>query len=212
MKELINKLKSALLKQLPGIQIQYEMAPLHRQRPDIQFIEPQNFIKSAVMILLCKDEKNEWFIPLTQRYKYEGHHSAQISLPGGKYEVLDECMQNTALRECNEEIGNIENILVLGKLTTVYIPISGYMVEPYLGICKEINPNFNIDVKEVKSLIKLTLTKLLDDTIVMNGIINNGSGNKVEAPYFKCNNHKIWGATAMILNELKVILKTEKLL
>ena len=86
------------------------------------------------------------------------------------------------------------------------------MVEPYIGICKEINPNFNIDVKEVKSLIKLTLTKLLDDTIVMNGIINNGSGNKVEAPYFKCNNHKIWGATAMILNELKVILKNEKLL
>ena len=86
------------------------------------------------------------------------------------------------------------------------------MVEPYLGICKEINPNFNIDVKEVKSLIKLNLTKLLDDGIVMNGIINNGSGNKIEAPYFKFKNHKIWGATAMILNELKVILKTEKLL
>ena len=212
MKELINKLKSALLKQLPGIEIQYEMAPLYRQRSDIQTIEPQNFIKSAVMILFCKDENNEWFIPLTKRYKYEGHHSAQISLPGGKYEVLDGCMQNTALRECNEEIGNIKNILVLGKLTTVYIPISGYMVEPYIGICQEINPNFNIDVKEVKSLIKLSLKKLLDDTIVKNGIINNASGNKIETPYFKCKNHKIWGATAMILNELKDILKTEKLL
>ena len=212
MKELINKLKSALLKQLPGIQIQYEMAPMYRRRLDIQTIEPQNFKKSAVMILLCKDENNDWFIPLTQRYKYEGHHSAQISLPGGKHEVLDGCLQNTALRECNEEIGNIENILVLGKLTTIYIPISGYMVEPYLGICKEINPNFNIDVKEVKSLIKLSLTKLLDDGIVMNGIINNGSGNKIEAPYFKFKNHKIWGATAMILNELKVVLKTEELL
>lgn len=212
MKELINKLKSALLKPLPGIQTQYEMAPLLRQRLDIKSIKPKNFKKSAVLILLCLDENNEWFVPLTQRFKYKGPHSAQISLPGGKHEVLDGCMQNTALRECNEEIGKIENILVLGKLTNIYIPISGYVVQPYIAVCQEVNPKFNIDTKEVKSVIKLTLTKLLDDNIVINGIINNGSGNKIEAPYFKFKKHKIWGATAMILNELKVILKSEKVL
>lgn len=212
MKELINKLKSALLKPLPGIQTQYEMAPLLRQRLDIQSLQPQNFIKSAVMILLCKDKNNEWFIPLTQRFKYNGHHSAQISLPGGKYESSDGSTQITALRECNEEIGKIETILVLGRLTNVFIPISGYMVHPYIAVCNEVNPKFNIDTKEVKSIIKLTLTELLDDNIVMNGILNNGPGNKIEAPYFKFKKHKIWGATAMILNELKVILKIEKVL
>ena len=75
---------------------------------------------------------------LTKRHVYEGFHSGQISFPGGKMEKEDANLEQTALRETEEEIGvPREAMQVFGSLTSVYIPPSGYIVHPYVSMLQE---------------------------------------------------------------------------
>lgn len=182
------------------------MAPVSRPKFDIENLSDDQYRPSAVMILFCKDELDEIFIPLIERHAYKGTHSAQISFPGGKYEVEDENLQNTAIRECFEEIGLKEEIEIVGKLTRLFIPVSGFLVEPYVGICKIKNPVVIPQEREVKSVLKLSLSQLLDDSIIEEGVVQAGE-YKIKTPYFLVEGNKVWGATAMMLNELKIVLK-----
>jgi 8-oxo-dGTP pyrophosphatase MutT (NUDIX family) len=206
---LINKLKAELLKTLPGQAIQFQMAPFGRT-PNFDSAELSTYKSSAVMILFCLDEKGNWFLPLTQRFSYAGAHSGQISLPGGKFDAADLSLQDTALRECYEEIGISENVEVLGSLTKLYIPVSSYMVMPFIGCCSVNEPSFVPQAREVKNILRLYLNDLLDDSLVKRGAVEVEGTNRfsIEAPYFRLGEHKIWGATAMMLNELKTILKS----
>lgn len=156
------------------------------------------------MVVLCVDETNNFFIPLIERETYNGTHSGQISLPGGKFDLEDLDLETTARRECFEEIG-LANIEVLGKLTSVYIPVSGFLVQPYLGYFEVKNPNFVKHEREVKSILNLSIEELLDDNIVKNGSVTLDLS--LNHPYFEMKEYKIWGATAMILNEVKAVLK-----
>ncbi|MBL7921488.1 MAG: CoA pyrophosphatase [Bacteroidia bacterium] len=202
----VNKLKTELQKPLPGIPAQYQMAPVSRPKFDVENLSEDQYRPSAVMILFCKDELDDFFIPLIERHAYKGTHSAQISFPGGKYEVEDENLQNTAIRECFEEIGLKEEIEILGKLTRLFIPVSGFLVEPYVGICKIKNPVVIPQEREVKSVLKLSLSQLVDDSIIKEGVVQAGE-YKIKTPYFLAEGNKVWGATAMMLNELKTVLK-----
>lgn len=200
----INSLKNALLKPLPGENIQLQMAPSTRPNININSLKITDYKQSAVMVVLCRDETDTFFIPLIERETYNGTHSGQISLPGGKFDIEDLNLETTARRECFEEIG-LQNIEVLGKLTQVYIPVSGFLVQPYLGYCTATNLTFVKHQREVKTILKLNIKTLIDDTIIKNGSVTNDVNLK--HPYFEANNYKIWGATAMILNEVKVLLK-----
>lgn len=202
----VNKLKTELQKTLPGIAAQYQMAPVARPKFDIENLPEDQYRPSAVMILFCKDADGNYFIPLIERMAYKGTHSAQVSFPGGKYETEDGNLQNTAIRECFEEIGLKEEIEVIGKLTRLFIPVSGFLVEPYIGICKIKNPVIIPQEREVKSVLKLSLTQLMDDTIIEEGTVQ-ASDYKIKTPYFLVEGNKVWGATAMMLNELKTVLK-----
>ena len=110
MEQLVNRLKTALSKTLPGIDAQYLMAPLNRKKIDLEALQTEAFRPSAVMILFCEDSGGETYIPLTERMTYNGAHSGQVSLPGGKYELQDKDLMQTAMRECYEEIGVNEKI------------------------------------------------------------------------------------------------------
>lgn len=204
----LNSLKNALETPLPGTEAQYIMAPVARQKYDLSTLNAENYKASAVIILLCLDDYGNPFIPLTERASYNGVHSGQISLPGGKFEPTDESLEKTALRECFEEIGLKDEVEILGKLSKLYIPVSGFLVEPFVGLYKMQNPNFLAHEKEVKKIIKFPLAHLLNEETVKTGLVENRGKFKITAPYFLIENHKVWGATAMILNELKVILKT----
>ncbi len=201
----INKLKNELQNPLPGIQAQYEMAPVSRPRFDIENLSEGQYRPSAVMILFCLDNDGEYFIPLIERMAYNGTHSAQVSFPGGKYEAEDENLQNTAIRECFEEIGLKEEIEIIGKLTRLFIPVSGFLVEPYVGFCKIKDPIIIPQEREVKSVLKLSLSQLLDNSIIEEGVVQ-ASEYKIKTPYFLVEGNKVWGATAMMLNELKAVL------
>lgn len=196
-------------KTLPGQDVQFVMAPLKRVRTDLGSLRPEDYRLSAVMILFCLDEHDNWFLPLTERYSYNGAHSGQVSLPGGKFEPIDVITENTAIRECFEEIGVKEEIEIVGKLTKLFIPVSGFMVEPFVGICRRKNPLFSANEREVKTIIRLRITDLLNHSIVRTGTIDLPGVEKemkIKTPYFAAGDYKIWGATAMILNELKTVI------
>lgn len=159
------------------------------------------------MVLLCIDQAGQWFIPLTKRRSYAGVHSAQVSLPGGKFDAGDVTLENTARRECEEEIG-IKDLEVVGSLSSLAIPVSGFMMQPFVGICTVAAPDFSLQVREVDKLIQLPLEALKTGQIIRKGSIQMESGFLIESPWYELENEKIWGATAMVLSEFAEIIKS----
>lgn len=206
MQSLTKLLKDALNKPLPGIEAQYEMAPITRPRFDMARLDPSSYRKSAVMLLIYKD-KDSYYIPLVKRHEYKGKHSNQIGLPGGKFDEADGNLMTTALRELHEEIGiHKQDIEIIGALTPLYIPVSSFYVEPFIAVCTLDKINFNVDAREVKQLIQLDTALLKQDSIIEHGGIVSGDGYKLKTPYFNVEGEIIWGATAMILNEFKKLI------
>src|SRR5690606_22811563 len=129
--------------ELPGEAVQFKMAPIERLQELKRIAKEKNTAKKAgVMVLFYPSEKLETFLILILRKTYNGVHSAQVGLPGGKLEEADETIQVAALRETEEEVGSPrETISVLKKLTDVYSPPSHFFVQPFLGMAAEL-PNF----------------------------------------------------------------------
>lgn len=192
---------------LPGVDAHNIMVPKER----LEIMKKLNFeqIKpriAAVMMLFYPKEGITHLV-LIVRNSYEGVHSSQIAFPGGKYEKEDANFEETALRETHEEIGiHPEKIEILKAFTKLYIPPSNFMVYPYLGICKE-EIVFNPNPAEVSDIIELPLSTFLSDTIIIESKIKTSYANAIDVPAFKIEEHIVWGATAMILSELKVVLK-----
>lgn len=207
LEQVINRLKKVLEQDLPGQDAQYLMAPLNRERIEPEILKVNYYKPSAVMIVLCEDENDQLFIPLTQRMTYNGVHSGQVSLPGGKYDEQDGDLMVTAMRECYEEIG-IKDLEILGKLTELFIPVSSFRVQPYLAACKIKNPVMINQEREVKTILRMQLSALLSNETVRHGSIEVMENLKVKTPWFDVNGHQVWGATAMILSELKELIKT----
>ncbi len=192
---------------LPASEAHYKMAPLERiqsmKNLKISSLNP----KPAAVMMLLYPKKGKTQLVLIVRNSYEGVHSAQIAFPGGKYESGDENFENTALRETFEEIGvNVDKIEIIMPFTNLYIQPSNFMVYPFLGICKE-EIIFLPDGNEVADIIELPLRDFLDDNLIVNTKLSNSYAVDIEVPAFKIREHIIWGATAMILNELKEVLK-----
>jgi 8-oxo-dGTP pyrophosphatase MutT (NUDIX family) len=206
--EVIHAIEFELLKPLPGKDIQLRMSSIRRLREMTNQSQIINGVKSSVLILLYPlTPENEISIVLIQRPSYEGVHGGQISLPGGRSEESDTNLRETALREAKEEIGiDPGKIITLGVLTELYIPPSNYLVLPFLGYASE-RPVFVPDPKEVAGIIEIKLKDLLNEGNIKYKDIHIKTGLSVYGPCFEIDNHTIWGATAMILNELKEILK-----
>lgn len=201
----IINLKELLKGPLPGEPAQFEMAHISREKIKYEDLKKGNYKSSAVLLLLAQ-RNGEFFIPLTERHTYKGAHSGQVSFPGGKKEEHDETLVHTALRECGEEIGVHKQIEVIGELTPLYIPVSGFLVNPYVGVYTGENLEYQINNLEVKSLLELTLSDLRNPGLIKETVIEPTQGYKIKTPYFDVRGRIVWGATAMILNEFKKLL------
>ena len=128
-----------------------------------------------------------------------------ISLPGGRANV-GEGLAVCALRESEEEIFlQRSDISLLGELTTLPIPVSRHLVHPFVGLAAD-NLLLRPDPREVQDILFMSVAKLLDpDTAKYGGVAI--PGGRYYAPYFELENHRIWGATAMILSELRAVLR-----
>lgn len=202
----IDNLKTNLQKPLPGVDAQFEMAHVKREKVLANSYESQNYRPSAVLILLFPNEQKQTSVLLIERMTYNGHHSGQIAFPGGKVEPNDIDLQATALREFFEETGSDATPTVIGKLTPVYIPVSKFMVQPFVSYVEQ-KPNFTASAYEVNALIEWEINHLLNPDIVKETTIEPTPGYKLKTPYFDVQGKVLWGATAMMLNELKWVLQ-----
>lgn len=198
------------IKKIPliGAKAHAEMSPNFRKKElEGLEIEKRNPKNAAVMALFYPNQDKETHLVLILRNTYEGVHSAQIGFPGGREEVIDNDLAETALRETYEEIGvPPEEVEVLKKLSGIYIPPSNFWVQPYIGIC-QITPTFVRQESEVKEILEIKLDDFLSDKNLIEKNLSTSYAKNVNVPAFLLNDKIVWGATAMMLSEVKGILK-----
>jgi 8-oxo-dGTP pyrophosphatase MutT (NUDIX family) len=190
---------------LPAIEAHVKMAPLERimSKPNHKEASP----RTAAVLMLCYPKNGNTHIVLIVRNEYEGVHSAQIAFPGGKFEETDIDFSVTALRETFEEVGiHPSKLEIIKTFTEVYIQPSNFVVYPFFGLCRE-EIHFIPDPTEVAQIIELPITTLLNDYIVVETEIPISETSSIVLPAFQIDNHIVWGATAMMLSELKEVLK-----
>lgn len=201
----ISTIAQRLALDLPGEAAHIEMLP-YRDATSKMLQEVDDYRESAVAVLLYHDS-NTLKSVLIQRPTYNGTHSGQIAFPGGKRDEDDADLLATAIREMHEEVGFYDpDILHLGELTRVFIPVSRFLVYPNV-FYSHVKPDFIPDPYEVADIItfelfdicqpeSLTSTKIqLDNGVVLKDI-----------PCFQIQEHIVWGATALIMNELRRVL------
>lgn len=200
----INRLKSI---PLGGTKAQFKLAPALRLKYSEEKILASNPKKAAVLALFYPNENNQTSLLLTKRASYNGTHSAQISFPGGKIEQTDQNLQETALRETWEEVGiETSKINVVREITDVYIPPSNFLATPFIGYSNQ-NLSFSTS-DEVAEIIEITLDDLLNDNNLSEISMNTSYMENIKVPCFKFNNHIVWGATGMILSEIKEMIRS----
>lgn len=159
----------------------------------------------SVMILLYPDGEQIKF-PLTKRHEYLGAHSGQVSLPGGKAELGESAIE-TALRETEEEIGvKAKQIKIIGQLSQFFVMPSNFMVVPVVGVLEQ-RPTYLAQESEVMKIIEGSLTDLIRPEAIRTKEILAAKIYPMLAPHFEIEGEVVWGATAMMLNELRVIVK-----
>lgn len=193
---------------LPGQESQAKMSPSYRAalmsgQADLM----ANARKAGVMALFYPDVQHQTKLILILRKTYSGVHSAQVGFPGGKLELDDPSLEYAALRETYEEVGVVMGtVQVIKALTELYIPPSNFMVYPFLGVASQ-TPEFKKQDDEVEDLIEVVLEDFVSDDHVGSQMLMTSLGKNVEVPVFKLNGHTVWGATAMMLSEIKDLLK-----
>jgi 8-oxo-dGTP pyrophosphatase MutT (NUDIX family) len=203
--EFFRVLQQHLARPLPGRDVQYRMASAFRRNELPDYEQLTDYRESAVCIALFERDGQIVFI-LIERPVYEGVHSGQIALPGGKKDPTDPDLMFTALRELYEETGiRLLPEDVLGSLSRLYIPPSNFMVYPYVAVLRSI-PVYQPDEREVKQVLEVSIDELMDETIIKETEIEVAPGMKIKTPYFEVQGKVVWGATAMMLNELKYII------
>jgi 8-oxo-dGTP pyrophosphatase MutT (NUDIX family) len=209
-RQLLEQLTTALASgQLPGQKAQSFMSPGERDR----FGQvPTDHRRAAVMALFHFGEREDSQLQLTfiRRSSRDARdrHAGQISFPGGSVEPQDDNLATTALRETEEEIGvPAGKIELLGELTDLYIPVSNFLVTPFVGFLAE-KPVYVPQVTEVDEVIELPFAHFLrpqakqtSDRTLVNGL------RLTKVPYWSVKEIEVWGATAMMTSELVALMK-----
>ncbi len=193
---------------LPAETSQFKMAPPFRKELLEKHKDSVKYAKKAgVLALFYPDKNQETNFVLILRKTYKGVHSAQVSFPGGKLEATDTSLENTAVRETFEEIGvPIYDIKVVTPLTEVYIPPSNFYVQPFLGVLDK-KPSFKKEESEVEDILEIPLKHFFSEDVTVLKKVATSYSVDVEVPAYFLNGHVVWGATAMILSEVKDLLK-----
>jgi 8-oxo-dGTP pyrophosphatase MutT (NUDIX family) len=204
----IQSLRAQLQLPLPGTVAQYRMAGIRRLAEQNAHALPPDDAKVACVLNLLFQNDGVWHTVLIERTKNpRDRHSGQVSFPGGRYEDRDGALENVALREAEEEIGiPASSVHILGQLTDLYIPVSNFLVHPFVGVLQGA-PDFKPQIGEVAAILTppihlfaQAVTKKVIDLPLPQGITLK------DVPYYDINGTIVWGATAMIISEFMDVL------
>lgn len=193
---------------LPGEESHFKLAPILR----LQELEKLNIEKkkpnhAAVMAVFYPGLKKETKFVLILRKTYKGVHSNQVGFPGGRVEAEDLDLMHTALRETEEEVGiPRQEVEVVRELSRLYIPPSNFWVYPFIGVMQR-TPVLVPQEEEVESVLEIELKDFLCDSCLTTQTLSTSYAKEIEVPAFLLSGHVVWGATAMMLSEMKDILK-----
>jgi 8-oxo-dGTP pyrophosphatase MutT (NUDIX family) len=200
----LHSLEKKLAGSKPGLKAQLGMCPNPRPGHQFYYEVEDSCLKAGVLVLFYPREDRIHLV-LTRRTDKVDFHKGQISFPGGRMET-GEGLEQTALREAQEELEvDIDSIRILGMLTPLYIPPSNYCIYPVVALA-ESRPDFRPSHLEVAEVLEIPLDHLLSSQNVRSEMWNL-RGTDVEVPFYAFGEHKIWGATAMVLAELVEMIK-----
>ncbi|MGQ9490104.1 MAG: NUDIX hydrolase [Anaerolineae bacterium] len=210
----MSRLRAALAQPLPGLPVQMGMAPIPRPGTE-RILDPfLDCRRAGVLVLLypggISPEKPDFsedaplYIVLTRRTESVDNHRGQISFPGGSMDPGEDAL-TTALREAHEELGvDPACVEVLGQLSPLYIPPSGFCIYPVVAYTAR-RPAFVPSPGEVAEVLEVSVDHLLDPATRQEEIWQI-RGQDVRVPFYAVGPYKIWGATAMVLCELLALL------
>ncbi|WP_422084079.1 NUDIX hydrolase [Ulvibacterium sp.] len=195
---------------LPGEASHFKMAPETRIRLMQEARQKgKNPKRAAVMALFYPDINALAHLLLILRKAHpKDVHSGQVGFPGGQSERTDADLRETALRETHEEVGiPSTEIEIIRSLSEVYIPPSNFEVQPYIGLYQNREPLFAPQQSEVEALVEVPVTDFMDDSKIFMKKLSTSYAINIDVPAFNLNGYTVWGATAMMLSEIKELLK-----
>jgi len=162
---------------------------------------------AAVLVLLFPDDVGDARVVLTERVTRDGHHSGEVSFPGGRAEVTDSDLVATALREAEEEVAleqAIAGVRVVGELERFWIPISNYEVTPILALAER-RPHLVASPDEVARIVEPRMADFLPDA-PFEIVERTVRGWPLRYGSYRVDGLSVWGATARILSQLGAVL------
>jgi 8-oxo-dGTP pyrophosphatase MutT (NUDIX family) len=203
--EAVQRLQAGLIGELPG----HGSFPKPVSYPGSTVQEARDLVpkprESAVLACLFERSGSAYTL-LIRRPQYEGVHSGQVAFPGGHHEPYDADLEATALREFREETGADSQHHVLGALSPIYIPPSNSIVNPFVGYTKDLGMLAPAP-EEVAEVLEVPLNELLQPNAIRSGDRTvQVMGKQVSVAYYELQGHFVWGATAMIIAELRALL------
>jgi len=162
---------------------------------------------AAVLVLLYPDDEGETRVVLTERVDRGGHHSGEVSFPGGSAEPVDADVAATALREASEEIGldgDAAAVEIIGQLESFWIPVSNFRVTPVLAIAQR-RPQLAANPDEVARILEPPIRAFLPDGEI-EIVERDVRGWPLRYGGYRIDGLHVWGATARILGQLGALL------